>query len=223
MSTPESGEGSGAGLPRLPPGRHGLSREFVVENQRQRIAAGMIEVVVSRGYNDTTVSEVVTAAGISRRTFYNYFGDKREAFFDVYGQVADFVREAMEEAGSSRRGGWAGQVRARLEALLDIFAANPDLARFALVVPPAAGGEVAAVYRGFLEAILEIIREGRPKKSRQPPPAAEYALIGGLAALMVEAVEDGGDGEIARLLPEVTELVLTPYLGRAAAVKAAGH
>jgi AcrR family transcriptional regulator len=209
------------GLPRLPPGRHGLPREFVVENQRGRIAAGMIEVVVGRGYAAATVTQVVAAAGVSRRTFYNYYGDKQEAFFDVYRQVTDFLCESMVEAGEVEKGGWAARVKAKLAALLDCFAANPDLARFSLEAPPAAGGEIAAAYRDFLERLLHVLREGRPKRARRPPPAAEYGLVGGLAALIVEAVEADGAEGLARLLPEVTELVLAPYLGREEAVRAA--
>jgi AcrR family transcriptional regulator len=193
----------------------------VAENQRQRIAAAVIEVVVTHGYNDANVMRVIAAAGVSRRTFYDYHDDKQDAFFDVYRQVVDFVVEAMEEAGRSQVGGWAAQVRSRLSTLLDVFAANPDLVRFCLVVPPAAGGEVAATYRRFLEQILAVLREGRPKRARQPPRAAEYGLVGGLAALIVERVEEGGEDGIRELLPEVTELVLTPYLGREAAAQAA--
>jgi AcrR family transcriptional regulator len=210
-----------SGLPRLPPGRHGLAREFVVKNQRDRIAAGMIQVVVERGYGAATVSQVVTAAGLSRRTFYNYYGDKEEAFFDVYRQVTDFLCEATAAAGEGAKGGWAARVRAELTALLECFSANPSLVRFCLVAPPAAGGAVAAAYRDFLERLLAILREGRPKRARQPTPAAEYGLVGGLAALVVEAVEKDGAEGLERLLPEVLELVLAPYLGRAEAAKAA--
>jgi len=38
----QAGEDSAPGLARLPPGRHGLSREFVTRNQRDRLTAGMI-------------------------------------------------------------------------------------------------------------------------------------------------------------------------------------
>jgi AcrR family transcriptional regulator len=209
-----------AGLPRLPPGRHGLPREFVVENQRGRIAAGMIEVVVDRGYVAASVTQVVAAAGVSRRTFYNYYSDKAEAFFDVYGQVTDFLAQAMTESGAAARGGWAAAVKAKVEALLDCFAENPDLVRFTFEVPQAAGGDVAAAYRTFLERQLEIIGEGRPKKVKQPPPAAEYGVIGGLAALIVEALERGGAKAVGKLGPDAVELILTPYLGRDAAVRA---
>jgi AcrR family transcriptional regulator len=210
------------GLPRLPPGRHGLSREFVVQNQRDRIAAGMIAAIVEHGYVGATVAQVVTAAGVSRRTFYNYYGDKEEAFFDVYRQVTDFLCEAMAEAGQSLgRAAWPVRVKAELAALLDCYVANPDLVRFCLVAPPAAGGEVAAAYRDFLERLLAVLREGRPKRVKRPPPASEYGLVGGLAALVVASVEEHGAEQLPTLLPEVVELVLTPYLGRTAAIDAA--
>ncbi len=215
-------EGQGrSGLPRLPPGRHGIPREVVIENQRQRIAAGMIAVVVDRGYNATTVTQVVAAAGISRRTFYNYYSDKQEAFFDVYRQVSDFLLEVMGEAGSAEKGGWAAGVKAELGALLEAVAANPDLARFSLGAPPAAGGEIAAAYRDFLVRLVEVIGERRPKRARRPPPAAEYGMAGGLAALLLGAIDGEGPKAFRRLLPELTELVLAPYLGREEAARLA--
>lgn len=220
MAKGRKGEGAAAGLPRLPPGRHGLSREFVVKNQRDRISSGMIRVVVERGYHDASVTQVVAAAGVSRRTFYNYYSDRAEAFFEVYREVTDFLCASMREAGEAQRG-WPARVRAEIEALLETFAANPDLVRFCLVAPPAAGGEVATAYRDFLGRLLAVFVEGLPKRSRKPAPAAEYGLIGGLAALLVDAAEQGGAAAITALAPEATELVLTPYLGREAAARAA--
>jgi AcrR family transcriptional regulator len=192
----------------------------VVKNQRDRIAAGMIRVVVDRGYQAATVSQIVAAGGLARQTFYNYYDGKSEAYFDVYGQVTDFLCEAMAEAGQAERA-WPARVRRELEALLATLAANPDLVRFTLLAPPAAGGEVVAAYRRFLERLLEVIVAGRPKRTRKPGPAAEYGLVGGLAGLIGSAAEDGGSEALIALLPEAVELVLTPYLGREAAAKAA--
>jgi AcrR family transcriptional regulator len=221
MAAAKKGGERASGLPRLPPGRHGLPREVVVENQRQRIAAGMIAVVVERGYNATTVTQVVAAAGVSRRTFYNYYSDKQEAFLDVYRQVSDFLFEAMAEAGAARKGGWAAGVEAELGALLEAVAANPDLARFCLGAPPAAGGKVGSVYRDFLVRLVEVLGEGRPKRARRPPPASEYGMAGGLAALILAATDEEGPKAFRRLLPELTELVLAPYLGREEAARLA--
>jgi AcrR family transcriptional regulator len=217
-AAPKGGEEE-RGLPRLPPGRHGLPREFVVENQKQRIAAGMIAEVVQRGYTETTVTQIVAAAGVSRRTFYNNYSDKEEAFFDVYRQVADFLLETMTEAGAAEKGGWAARVKGQLAALLEAVAANTDLAQFCFAVPPAAGGDVAVVYRDFLSRLVEVLGEGRPKKARRPPPVSEYGMAGGLAALILRAIAEGGADSVRTLLPEVTELVLMPYLGREEAAR----
>jgi AcrR family transcriptional regulator len=219
----DEGTHQDAGLPRLPPGRHGLPREFVVENQRQRIAAGMISVVAERGYTATTVTQIVAAGGVSRRTFYNYYRDKQEAFFDVYGQVSDFLLRVMSEAavGGAAKGGWASRVEASLAALLEGFTANPELARFCLAAPPAAGGEVAATYRDFLGRLVNVLGKGRPKRARRIPPAAEYGLAGGLAALILAGLTEGAEDGLPILLGELTELVLTPYLGREEAARLA--
>lgn len=181
----------------------------------------MVRVVVERGYHDATVTQVVAAAGVSRRTFYNYYSDKAEAFFEVYREVTDFLCASMQEAGTHARG-WPARVRARIESLLETFAANPDLVRFCLASPPEAGGEVGAAYREFLAALLAVLVEGRPQRTKKPTPAAEYGLIGGLAGLLVDAVEDGGGEALIALCPEAVEIVLTPYLGREAAARVAG-
>jgi AcrR family transcriptional regulator len=65
-----------AAAPRLPAGRHGLPREFVVQNQRERIATALVDTVAERGYNATTVAHITKAASVSRRTFYEHFADK---------------------------------------------------------------------------------------------------------------------------------------------------
>jgi AcrR family transcriptional regulator len=207
-------------LPRLPPGRHGLPREFVVENQRQRLAAGVIAVVAEQGYHDATVTDVAAAAGVSRRTFYGYFSSKAECFFDTYAMVAEFLLGAIAEAGEGQRR-WPGRVRAELAALLGAYAANPDLARFTLLAPPAAGGEVAERYRDFLGQLLGALGAGRPRNLRRPSEAAEQALVGGLAALVGAKVAAGEGEKLEALLPELTELVLTPYLGRERALEEA--
>jgi AcrR family transcriptional regulator len=221
MSEPEErlGEDSGP-LPRLPPGRHGLPREFVAENQRQRLAAGLIAATAANGYNETTISDIAAASGLSRRTFYVYFKTKADCFADTYEVVASFLLEALAAAGKEERS-WAARVRSRLAALLAAFAANPDLAGFELVAPAAAGGELSARHDAFLDQLLDALAEGVPKSARRPSTATRQGLAGGLTALIVEKAEAGEGERLAELLPDLTELVLTPYLGRERAVKEA--
>jgi AcrR family transcriptional regulator len=63
---------------RLPPGRHGLPRVFVAENQRERLLNGVVEAVAEHGWNATTIAAITAAAKISRRTFYEYFEGRQD-------------------------------------------------------------------------------------------------------------------------------------------------
>jgi AcrR family transcriptional regulator len=84
-----------AGKDRLPPGRHGLPRTFVAENQRERLLNGVVEAVAEHGYNATTISAITKAAKISRRTFYEYFEGKENCFLAAYAMIDDHVRASM--------------------------------------------------------------------------------------------------------------------------------
>jgi AcrR family transcriptional regulator len=214
------GSDSAPGLPRLPPGRHGLPREFVTQNQRGRLTAGMIAAVVEHGYHEATISQIAAAAGVSRRTFYGYFSSKQECFFDVFGQIDAHLAAAMG-AAAAPDSAWPERVRAQLLALLEVFAANPDLARFCLIASPNAGGEFATRYRELLERLLAILNEGRPPDVRQPSAAVQVGLMGGIAALIVRQVKAGEGERLTELLPDLLELVLAPYLGREEALRIA--
>jgi AcrR family transcriptional regulator len=218
----QAGEDPAPGLARLPPGRHGLSREFVAKNQRDRLTAGMIATVAEHGFHEATISQIAAAAGVSRRTFYGYFSSKGECFFDAFGQVAEHLEGAMANAGEGEAD-WPARVRAQLTAMLETFAANPDLARFALIAPPNAGGEIAARYRELLERLFAILVEDRPPPptTREPSRAVADGLLGGIVALIVRKVKAGHGEQLAELAPDLLELFLTPYYGQEQAVRLA--
>ena len=56
----------------------------MTESQRNRIHQAMIEVVSERGYPDTRVVDVIGAAGVSRKTFYELFDSKEDCFLAAY-------------------------------------------------------------------------------------------------------------------------------------------
>ena len=99
-----------SGKVRLPPGRHGLPRDFVAENQRERLLNGVVEAVAEHGYNATTIGKITDAAKISRRTFYEYFEGKEDCFLAAYEMIDGHVRGAMLAAGDPAEP-WPEQVR----------------------------------------------------------------------------------------------------------------
>jgi AcrR family transcriptional regulator len=197
---------------RLPAGRHGLPRSFVSENQRERLLNGVVEAVVERGYNETTIGAITTAAGISRRTFYEYFEGKEDCFLAAYEMIDEHLRGEMLAAGDPTQP-WPEQVRDRLAALLDALARDLAIARFYLVEPLAAGGEIAARYRDAMQLLAETIRpEVGP--SDLNVEVRDQVLMGGISTLVTRRLKDGEASRLPDLLPDLVELVLAPYLGR---------
>ena len=48
---------------------------------RERLNAAALELYATKGFEDTTVAEIAAAAGLTERTFFRYFTDKREVLF----------------------------------------------------------------------------------------------------------------------------------------------
>ena len=68
----------------LPRGRHAAPREVVAESQRERVLVGMADAVAAKGYANVAVADVIERAGVSRRSFYEHFTNKEDAFLAAY-------------------------------------------------------------------------------------------------------------------------------------------
>jgi AcrR family transcriptional regulator len=215
-------EAPATSVPRLPAGRHGLPREFIAQNQRERIITALVDTVAERGYNATTVANITKAAAVSRRTFYEHFADKEACFLAAYEMVADHIRDSMQVAAQSFEE-WPQQVRAALATMLRFLAGEPELARVVMIEPVAAGGEIAARHRESMQGFVEILKAGRPEHGgeRPLPEATEATLVGGIVSLIVREINAGRTAKLEDLLPDLVELTLAPYLGAEQAAKLA--
>jgi AcrR family transcriptional regulator len=197
---------------RLPPGRHGLPRVFVTENQRERLLNGVVEAVAEHGYNATTIASITAAAKISRRTFYEYFEGKEDCFLAAFEMIEAHVLDSMLAAPGAREP-WPNRVRARLAALLDVLSRDSAVARCFLIEPLAAGGDVAARYREAMQLLAGTLRP-EPPPSELDMEVRDQALIGGIATLIVRRLNAGGAKRLPELLSDLVELALAPYIGR---------
>lgn len=209
-------------LTRLPRGRHGLPREFVAKNQRDRLVAATMAVVAKNGFDETTIAQICATANVSRRTFYAYFSSKEECFIDTYDSILEHLRVATGAAAADEVE-WTATVRAKLGAGLEFFAANPDLAKFSMGVGQQGGEEIAARSRVVTDEILDYLCEGMPSppETRVPPKVVMVSLLGGIAALILRKVNNGEAEGLPDLLPDLVELFLAPFVGRPAALEAA--
>lgn len=199
---------------------NGVAREQVRDIQRRRMLSAMVELVAERGVANVTVAQVVERAGVSRRTFYEVFGDRDDCFLAAFDECLEWiygeVLPAYERPGRSR-----GKIRGALVALLSAFDGEPALTRL-LVVESLAGGPAtlerrARVVNALVAAIDEIRRE--TNTSHPPHPMTAEGVVGGVLALIhTRLLESDSERErLIELTNPLMSMIVLPYLGAAAA------
>src|SRR5215213_9602197 len=86
----------------LPGGHHGLSREQILDSQRERLLAAIAHEVATRGYRATTITGIVKTASVSTRDFYEHFEGKEECFLAAFDAVRDHLEELVIEAAAEQ-------------------------------------------------------------------------------------------------------------------------
>jgi AcrR family transcriptional regulator len=224
----------------LPAGRHGLSRQFVVSNQRERILAAVAEVCSASGYVAMSVEDIVVTSGVSRRTFYDNFRGKEDVYLAAYDEVVNQLLARVSDAYEAADGLMA-KVRDSLATFLDFVADEPAFADMCIVEVMAAGPKAIERRNRTMAAFAELIAQAAAAelpKSKLPPALTAETLVGGIYEVVYARVLQGHGAELPALLPDLLFSVLLPYLGREtaasllkaerrrakpAAVKHAGH
>ena len=68
------------------------------EDARRRLQQATLELFHERGYDATTTAEIAARAGVTERTFFRHFPDKREALFDGEDAFRDALTDAVARA-----------------------------------------------------------------------------------------------------------------------------
>jgi AcrR family transcriptional regulator len=218
-AVPQGGKKRQREAHQLPAGRHGLPRSFVVNNQRERILSAVADVTSAAGYVDMSVEDICVTAGVSRRTFYDHYSDKRAAFLAAYdavsAQLVEKVRNAFESAD-----GFADGVYECLDAFLQFVASEPAFADMCIVEVMAAGPEAVERRKDAMQAFAALIQRGvddqLPKRGRPPELVAE-TIVGGIYEVVYARIVQGRTAELPELLPDLMFSLLLPYVGHEAA------
>jgi AcrR family transcriptional regulator len=68
---------------------------------RGRLERAAMELYRERGFEQATVAEIAKRAGLTERTFFRYFADKREVLFWGAGELQDFMVSVLASAPDS--------------------------------------------------------------------------------------------------------------------------
>jgi AcrR family transcriptional regulator len=201
-------------LSKAPIGREQLSREDLSERQRDRILDTATGVFAKRGYQSTTLENIVTAAGIGVGGFYALFAGKEECFLGVYDRILAAARARIAEAVVGAEG-WGQEAFLGLRELLLIFAEEPLEARIALIEAQSAGPAATARYNAVLDEVTEWLRQGREHypEAAALPPTFEQATVAGFAFFLQQRLLSSEPQEAAALFADSTQLILELVTG----------
>ena len=70
-------------------------------NARGRLEQAALELYTERGFDQTTVADIAERAGLTERTFFRHFADKREVLFWGQGALIELVTTHIADAPDS--------------------------------------------------------------------------------------------------------------------------
>lgn len=218
IETMGSPSASNPGSP--PNGSSALPRAYAVRSQRERLLEAMVRVAAAKGYEATTVVDVVEFAGLPEDAFYEEFQDKEACFLEAYDAVIDVLVAHVASAFEAAAGEpWPEKIAAGLRGLVELLAIEADIARMAMVEVTAAGDDARERYRAALARFTPFLEEGRVYSGQGdelPADTARFA-IGGATSMIFDEIRAGRGPELKRILPDLVFAVLMPYLGPEAA------
>jgi AcrR family transcriptional regulator len=147
-------------------------------NARGRLEQAALDLYRERGFDQTTVAEIAERAGLTERTFFRYFADKREVLFWGQGTLQEIYVSAIADAPDSATPMEA--VAAALQAATPVFRDRHERARQREAVIAANPGlqERALMKRAALaSAMAEALRQ-----RGVPEPTASLAADAGAIA-----------------------------------------
>jgi AcrR family transcriptional regulator len=198
----------------------------VEEVQRTRILEAMAEMAVDLGAGAVTVSHVVARAGVSRRTFYELFGDREACLLAAFNLGVERARARIEPAYTAEPR-WRDGIRVGLAAFLSFLEDEPALGRLCVVYSLGGGAQVLSRRAEVLGKLAEVVDRGRTEGTAgkgQPPPALiAEGVVGAVMSVIygqLQGQENGTGGEeqpLIGLFGVLMNLILLPYLGPSAA------
>ncbi len=169
----------------------------------------MVEAVAANGYAETTVTELVRLAGVSKTTFYNHFEGKQECFLATFDDIVELLATAVAEA-------FAGpdDVREKVAAALTVFmrlGVDQPSAASLISVDSLTLGAAGIAHREHaaerFEAMLRTSLETVPGGERVPSMATN-AVVSGIRAIAYWRLRAGTEAELPGLVEPLVGWVL---------------
>ncbi|WP_374593123.1 TetR/AcrR family transcriptional regulator [Aquabacterium sp.] len=192
------------------------------DDHRGRLLEGLAQALAHRSYHDVTIADVVAAARVSKRTFYEQFSSKEDCLLALCEAVSeDTLRTIATHFTPNLE--WEAQLDTVVRAYLGRLQLRPALIRALFIELLAIGArglkvrrDIGRRFADFLCMQVEIVKLQRPAK-HSLDPAVAMAVVGGINDLILQAIEDDAADQlverVARPAAEFVKAVMV-YLER---------
>ena len=203
---------------------HGLGPERVLEIQRARIGAAMVEECSERGAGNVSVAHVVSRAGVSRRTFYEVFKDREDCFLGAFDEgiacASRYVLDAYDPTDA-----WVERIRAGLFGLLSFLDVERSMGQLLVVGSLGAGQRALERRRRCIAQMITVVDEGRQESRAgdELPPLTAEGIAGGVLSVLHARLSQEKPSSLVALAGSLMSMIVLPYLGPVAARKELSH
>jgi AcrR family transcriptional regulator len=163
----------------------------VASRQRERLLRSVIACSATRGYQRTTIADIVGRAGVSRSAFYAQFESKDECFLAAYALMADSMREAVVASGRDVAD-WRRALDLGIATYFEWFSERPEVAAAFLVEIRVVGGAALEARARVLAAMTHRMKLLGQRARREQPelPELEDVAFTGIIATLDELAHD---------------------------------
>ncbi len=155
------------------------------DERRQSLIDASKELFSANGYHATTVDDITRAAGVAKGTFYLYFSEKREIYYEVIGSFMHLIKDIGSSVGTAAGDqpvidplGYFARAEAAAHRLMGIFLDNRELVRLVYRESMGLDSRLEQMLRDFYREIAEV-------EARNIAIAIDLGIIRKVAPLLV--------------------------------------
>ena len=177
-------------------------RDARLDRRRRRIATAALALFATRGYNATSVEEVVAAAKVSKSAFYEFFTSKEDCFRELLEvEGGALIRDVLSAAATGHD--HHERLRLGITTFVRSCFERSSVARLLIVESVGLSESVDAVryelQRRFADAVAEEVRHAIPHDrfyADKDPEVFGRAVVGAVSDTVgYFLTHPGGDAE----------------------------
>jgi len=154
-------------------------------SQRARLCEAMTRRAAEVGFEAASAAATFEAAGLGSGTFYKLFDDRQECLAEAFERCAEMLLARVARVAEGTGGECPERLEAGLGELLELLAANPDVAQLLLVEIRAGDARCREAQQGWLGRFAGLLASGRRGTSEPRSTSLARLAAGAIENLLM--------------------------------------